>query len=117
MKPKKPITKNPTLVANAIFRNSFASGFVQRLTSRMLSAPNCLTGRRRAWKLLAGITSPSVVVAGTFLGMVRLGMCGEKGSVGWEIGRRGDSRLVGAEVGRTKRREQRMQGSQKVKDG
>ena len=69
MKPKKPMTKKPTLVASAIFRNSLASGLVQRLTSRMLSAPNCLMGWTSAWKLLAGITSPSVVALATFLGM------------------------------------------------
>ena len=69
MKPRKPITKKPTVVANAIFRNSLASGLVQRLTSRMLSAPNCLMGSTSAWKLLDGITSSVPVVVAAFFGM------------------------------------------------
>ena len=76
------MTKKPTLVASAIFLNSFASGFVQRLTSRMLSAPNCLMGCTRAWKLLEGITSSVVAVVVVFFGMAD-GWGGGKERAGW----------------------------------
>eukprot|EP00275_Glaucocystis_incrassata_P001544 EC123295.1.p1 GENE.EC123295.1~~EC123295.1.p1 ORF type:complete len:145 (-),score=0.23 EC123295.1:50-484(-) len=45
-KPTNPMIANPTVVAIAIFENSFRSGFVHRFSSLVLSLANCFTGVR-----------------------------------------------------------------------
>ncbi len=72
------MTRNPMVVAIAIFLNSLASGFVQRLRRRRESAAKRLAGARAASREVEGTSVDGAPVEGVERAIEKVGRVGEE---------------------------------------